>query len=699
VIFRPLLLASAMAAAPAANDRDGEPASGSGAAESTRTASAAAGSRPPSAPAATHREETWVVAERRPLAADRSAAAVSTLDGDRLRQLPVTSAAEAVAHLPGFHVLFASPFGGPPMEIARGFFGGGEAGYVQLRVDGAPVADVESGGAPWAAWPADSVERVEALRGPASPLYGDAALGGVVDVVTVRASDRKTFVAGGALGSFHTDELDRRAHLPAGPVFGALDMERRRTRGYRRHGREEHFDLGMRLRAREAKYDEWTLAMTIGEEERQDPGPLPLAAIDDDPAASDPLFARDHRNDERKRGVASWQHGATLARGWGEDRKANGLRTLLVAAGFGDSSWRELTARTRGVSAESSGGIGRGDALGWQAGIEAVRERLDSEHFAMTSDGGRGARLGVADGARLRLGGFVAASFEQPRWRLTAALRRDDIRDDFAAESRHRAWSPRVGFSLSPRAASPLVLFAHAAEAFKAPTLDQLFDQRPFPDGAGGSLTLSNPLLQPQRARTVEAGARGFGPGASWQVALYRTAVEDEIDFDPATFRYVNIGSSLHRGVELGGDLWRGELWGHAGGRVGAAWEWSEVFARQGENAGRQLKNIPEHTLRFHADAKLSRSVEAGLVARHLVGRHLDDAQRFPLGDPTLVDMRLRRTFGRWEVRLDVWNLLDERFLWVGYALPDFVGGVVPYAFPGHPRSGMLAVRWRDLRD
>jgi iron complex outermembrane recepter protein len=685
VIAPSLLLAAAMVLAPAASPangdeavrlaRAGEEVAAAAPDSAAATMPSATPSAAPSAvPAATVREEVWVVAERRPLAADRSAAAVSILDGDALRQLPATSTAEAVAYLPGFHVLFASPFGGQPMEIARGFFGGGEAGYVQLRVDGVPVADVEC---------------------PASPLYGDTALGGVVDVVTVRAGDRKIFMAGGALGSFHTDELDRRAHMPAGPIIATADADRRRTRGYRHHGREEHFDLGMRIRQREASSNEWSLALTIGEEDRHEPGPLPLAAIDDDPRASDPLFARDRRNDERKRGIASWGRGGTLVRTWGADRKADSVRTLLVAAGHGDSLRRSLAARTRGLSAESAGGIGGNDALGWQAGLEAVRERLDSEHFVVAADGSRGARVGVADGERLRLGGFVGASFEQPRWRLTAALRRDDIRDDFDAdeESRHQEWSPRVGIAVSPRTGSPLVLFAQAAEAFKAPTLDQLFDLRPFPDGAGGTFTLANPRLRPQRARTFEAGARGFGPAASWQLALYRIAVENEIDFDPATFRYLNIGSSLHRGLELGGDLWRGNR-----GGFGAGWEWSEVFAREGENAGHQLKNVPEHTLRLHADAKLSGSVEAGLVARHLAGRHLDDAHRFSLGDVTLVDMRLRRTFGRWEVRVDVWNLLDEQFLWVGYALPDFTGGVVPYAFPGHPRSAMLAVRWRDVR-
>lgn len=47
-------------------------------------------------------------------------------------------------------------------------------------MDGAPVADVESGLAQWQAVGADAIERIEIARGVASPLYGDGAFGGVV---------------------------------------------------------------------------------------------------------------------------------------------------------------------------------------------------------------------------------------------------------------------------------------------------------------------------------------------------------------------------------------------------------------------------------------------------------------------------------------------------------------------------------------
>jgi outer membrane cobalamin receptor len=103
------------------------------------------------------------------------------------------------------------------------------------------------------------------------------------------------------------------------------------------------------------------------------------------------------------------------------------------------------------------------------------------------------------------------------------------------------AWSPRVGAVAKWRHAS---MYVSAGRGFNAPTLEQLYDVRP-------RITLSNPGLEPQRARSLEAGARG----GRWADDAYLIRVTNEIDFDPSTFRYGNIARSEHRGLEA---LWDG---------------------------------------------------------------------------------------------------------------------------------------------
>src|SRR6185503_20172029 len=113
-------------------------------------------------------EDVVVTAERGREPRADTPAAVSVLARDDVEALPAESLGELLDSMPGFQVPFGGGSGTLPMVSARGFFAGGEADYVLLLVDGVPAADVESGLGDWRGVRSLDVERVEALRGPAS---------------------------------------------------------------------------------------------------------------------------------------------------------------------------------------------------------------------------------------------------------------------------------------------------------------------------------------------------------------------------------------------------------------------------------------------------------------------------------------------------------------------------------------------------
>jgi outer membrane receptor protein involved in Fe transport len=277
--------------------------------------------------------------------------------------------------------------------------------------------------------------------------------------------------------------------------------------------------------------------------------------------------------------------------------------------------------------------------------------------------------------------------------RLTTGVRWDRIADDFGAASRSRqeAWSPRLGLNwrLGSLGASPLVLFAQVSRAFKAPTLDQLFDPRPFPDFAGGSFTISNPNLKPQKAETIEAGVSRLADALSFELVAYRTEVRDEIDFDPATFQYRNIGKSRHVGIEAST-----RLFGRGPFSPSLSYEWTRVEPLEGDDRGTQLKNIPEHLVRAGLGAALPASLQAEVHYTWMGGRFLDDPNRIPLADASVLDLRLQRAFGGVRVRLDLLNLTDEEYEQFGFALPDFTGGVAAYYLPGAGFAARAGIDW-----
>src|SRR6266568_2514146 len=148
--------------------------------------------------------------------------------------------------------------------------------------------------------------------------------------------------------------------------------------------------------------------------------------------------------------------------------------------------------------------------------------------------------------------------------------------------SRRRPCASRRACSSSPASAA-----TPSATCAPAPTLDQLFDPRPFPGPTGKPIFISNATLLPQRAQNFEVGASRTTASLNWSIAAYSMHVRDEIDLDLRTFSYRNIGASRHRGVEAMCELTSARV------RPFVTYAWTHV--EDEANPGQQLKNIPEH--------------------------------------------------------------------------------------------------------
>jgi outer membrane cobalamin receptor len=639
---------------------------------------------PPSPAPPPRFEETVVVtADRAPREREELAASVDVLGRADVEALPAGSAAELLAPVAGIQVRLAAQPGPLPMSTARGFFGGGEAEYVQLRVDGAPLLEVESGVADWHAVRAESVERIEVLRGPGSPLYGDATLAGVVQVFTRAAAAPRggeVLATAGPFGSASAQAGIRR--LP-GRWRWALEGAAEDGRGFRERSSLRQGTLSA-LASRDVAGGPLRLVAAWEDRERHDPGVLPLDAPD--PSVSHEAFRLDGEDADRRRASLSWERaapdGRVAASLQGLARGSTGVRTLLLAAGLPDRAHRRLEASAWGATIDVERGF-RVFARPARAhvALDAGRDTVEVGYRAVADDGTAGAPLSAAAAQRRRAAVLVAAdSWVHERVRVALGLRGDAIDDGGETQ---RAWSPQA--SVRARLTQGTAVFVRAAHAFKAPTLDQLFDPRPFPDFAGGSFTVSNPALSPQRARSLEAGLARYGRPLSGQATVYAMEVEDEIDFDPATFRYTNIGRSVHRGLEL-------SLEGPRAARVVPRLAYTLTEVRAVKGAG-QLKNVPRHVVQAAVRAQAPLGISADLAATWTSRRYLDDANTVALGSYWDVSGRLRRTFGRVEARLDLLNLLDSRYDEVGYVLPDLAGGVAAFALPGSPRGLRFGVR------
>lgn len=123
-------------------------------------------------------------------------ATITVIDGKDIAERHYTSVSDAVRNVPGVVVSSTSPRSGADQISIRGL----DEEYVLILVDGKPLGNSEE-----AAYngfgvglgksqlpPAAAIERIEVIRGPMSSLYGSAASGGVINVITKPVSDAWT---------------------------------------------------------------------------------------------------------------------------------------------------------------------------------------------------------------------------------------------------------------------------------------------------------------------------------------------------------------------------------------------------------------------------------------------------------------------------------------------------------------------------
>jgi hypothetical protein len=159
-------------------------------------------------------------------------------------------------------------------------------------------------------------------------------------------------------------------------------------------------------------------------------------------------------------------------------------------------------------------------------------------------------------------------------------------------------------------------------------------------------------------------------------------AVDNEIDFDAQTFKYINIGRSLHAGVEFEAE---GMWWKRV--RPSASYAFTHVTDRDVAGSSAQLKNVPRHVISAGVAVALPLRLSASARAYHTEGAYLDDANQLPIDGPSTLDFRIRRPIGRHMLFLDAVNATNNTFAEYGYTLTDFRGRVVPYAYAGAQRA------------
>ncbi|MBN1996312.1 TonB-dependent receptor [candidate division KSB1 bacterium] len=131
-------------------------------------------------------------------------ASVTVLSAESIQRHGGTNLDDLLAAEPGIDVYRNSGiYTVSPSVVLRGT-GADEPGRTLVMVDGIPINKSDTGEANWNRLKAETLERVEIVRGPASALYGAGAMGGTINLITKKPEAGiliKTRLQGGNLGT------------------------------------------------------------------------------------------------------------------------------------------------------------------------------------------------------------------------------------------------------------------------------------------------------------------------------------------------------------------------------------------------------------------------------------------------------------------------------------------------------------------
>src|SRR5665213_1334552 len=203
-------------------------------------------------------------------------ASSSVITADDIEHSPAQSLPDILSQVAGVQVmhLFGSPIGTNDMVDLRGF-GAFAQSNVLILVNGRRFQDLDSQGFDFSTIPLNSIERIEITRGNSGTvLYGDGAIGGVINIVTKTASAAP--FAGkveGAVGSYGYQEGRLSAAASSGPWSTSLYSNTAGWSGYRQNSKVNQQNVVGNLNYKALG---WSSYLTIsGDRQAQDlPGGL-----------------------------------------------------------------------------------------------------------------------------------------------------------------------------------------------------------------------------------------------------------------------------------------------------------------------------------------------------------------------------------------------------------------------------------------
>lgn len=598
---------------------------------------------------------------------------VSVITSEVIRDAGVGTVNEAIMKLLGVVARLDTSGANNYSLDLRGF--GSTSGSNQvIIVDGLRMNEGDLTSAALASIPIDTVHKIEVLRGTGAVLYGEGATGGVIVITTKagtgadRSNAAQLYAGAGSLGLRETRAT---ATLASGGFSVDMAASDRNSDGHR-----DNLKSASDATSASAQWsNDWLrLGARAGRDATRSGLPGALSA---DQYATNPRQAvslNEYGATQSSQSglfaeafVGSWQLVADA------NRRSKNLDSLAFASPYGykvDSYNSSLRARHEGTLGQMRNVFVFGHDRGqWDRTIVSsmftpvgTRATADTSAWYIKDD-----LTLPASGTRLSLG------------YRTESLEKSEASSMTALNQREHAWE----FGVSQPLAAGLLAYGRVGRSFRLANVDEF------------SFTNPGAPLQPQTSRDLELGARWSQAATALELRWYRSALRNEIGYDPAGTgpfgpfgANVNFDATRRQGIEFEAsqavsptlDL-----------RLNAALRQARFTA--GPYDGNDVMLVPKKSLALRADWRPASGHKIGAGVIWVSSQSPDFANQCSMPGYALADLRYAYTWGPAELALGVANLTDRKYYTQAYSCR---AGVTTSIYPeaGRTFTASLLVRF-----
>jgi len=659
-------------------------------------------------------EEVVVTATRDTQEIRKAPANITVITEEEINNTGATTVVEALDKIES--IQFRSYSGNASQAIidVRGFGGDNPFGKTLVMLDGRRLNRTDMSSVNWMQMPVNTIEKIEVVRGPGSVLYGDAAIGGVINIITKKGKGAPKFNASMLVGSYglHNERVG---------VTGATDKwtyaltgENNFCSGYRDRSKYSAQGGGLDVGYLANDLLNLSLGISFNRIDYQLPGALTKEQMDQDrrqyqPAMPDYFMNANDDND-------------------GSDKYTNvnlGLKSFWGSVGqfeinfmYGKKdlqsnmpSWysfnyADTDADTYGITPKY---ILENEIFGFHnkviMGADYYNEPYEKTFY---SDRERTIQAGKADLKRESLGGYIRDEFSIMKNLILSAgyrFERTSIEgtnndlvtpsNNFDNEQKYRAEAYEGGLTWLWGKKSKL--FAKYATVYRIPFLDEV--------ASFNGYSVPTPFLrtlEKEKGKSAEVGTEYYPiENLKLGATLFRIDMEDEIEYviyDPTMYlgENRNVGKTRHDGAEISFSC----LWPKYA-KVFGNYTYHKATYEKGVYNKKAMPMVPQHMasggLEIYLPYNITLRPEIKFVGKAFLSGDSDNNTE-KLDDYTMLNfyVQYKPTFDKLTIAvfLGVDNIFNQKYSsfaldYEQYGMPNFY-----YPMPGITVKGGLSVEF-----